>query len=143
MVITINPVATVDAGGPDIVCQSSSPLPITLTGASVGGGANNWCMVDCFRRWFIKQYCSNKHSQNVTYTPAANFSGTVTLRLTTNDPTGPCPAVFDERTITVNPLPTAPTVTGAAICGPGVVDLSANGCAGGTLNGIAQQVVAL
>jgi hypothetical protein len=72
--------------------------------------------------------------QNVTYTPAANFSGTVTLRLTTNDPTGPCPAVFDERTITVNPLPTAPTVTGAAICGPGVVDLSANGCAGGTLN---------
>jgi valyl-tRNA synthetase len=36
----------------------------------------------------------------VTYTPAANFTGTVTLRLTTNDPTGLCTAVTADRTIT-------------------------------------------
>src|SRR5436853_344861 len=37
-------------------------------------------------------------------------------------------------TATVNTLPAAPTVTGATICGPGSVTLTASGCTGGSLH---------
>jgi hypothetical protein len=69
----------------------------------------------------------------VTFTPAADFYGAVTLTLTTNDPTGDCPAVIDTRTITVyqaatveagpplnacqSPSPSAITLSGASFGG--------------------------
>ena len=47
MVLTINAIPTVEAGGPDTVCQSASPSPITLSGAIIGGGASTaaWSIV--------------------------------------------------------------------------------------------------
>jgi hypothetical protein len=102
MVITINPVATVNAGGPDIVCQSSSPVPITLSGASVGGGATTGAWSITSGGGSLSSTAQTANPSTVTYTPAANFTGTVTLTLTTNDPAGPCPAVSATRTITVD-----------------------------------------
>jgi hypothetical protein len=95
------PAATVTPGGPDFVCQSASPSVITLSGASVGGGATTgaWTIVTGGGT------LSNNGGQTanpaaVTYTAPANFSGTITLRLTTNDPdgAGPCTAVNATRT---------------------------------------------
>src|SRR5678816_3307070 len=38
---------TSTAGGPDTICQSASPSPLTLSGASVGGGATSgaWSII--------------------------------------------------------------------------------------------------
>lgn len=102
--ITVNTAVTVDAGGPNTACQSASPTAIQLTGASITGGTTNgtWTI--------ITGGGSLNNPTNLaaaSYTPATNFSGTVTLRLTSDDPAGPCGAVSDDRIITVNPAPTA------------------------------------
>lgn len=47
---------------------------------------------------------------------------------------GGCESNRTPVTATVNPLPTAPTTTGAGRCSTGTVNLSATGCAVGTLN---------
>jgi hypothetical protein len=45
---------------------------------------------------------------DATYTPSASeTNGTVTLTLTTDDPTGPCEAVSDSMVITINRAPSA------------------------------------
>lgn len=102
----VPPVAV--AGGPDTVCESAAPTPITLSGASVGGTATTGA-------WSITSgggVLSNTSQQNnvgiasTTYTPAPNFNGTVTLTLSSNDPdgAGPCTPVSEIRTIVVLPL---------------------------------------
>src|SRR4029079_6533423 len=131
--ITIVQASTANAGGPDIVCQSSSPSAITLSGATIGGGATTGAWSITSGGGTLSSTAQTGNPATVTYTPAANFSGTVTLTLTTNALTGYSP-VSVTRTITINPLPSVPTITSAARCGPGVITLSASGCAGGTLN---------
>jgi hypothetical protein len=120
--ITVNPSATVNAGADQIVCQSASPVAITLTGASVTGGTTTGT-------WSITSGSGTLSNTNptttpatVTFTPAANFSGSVVLTLTSDDPdgAGPCLAVTDTRTITVNQAATV--VAG----GPNVVCQSAS-----------------
>jgi hypothetical protein len=48
---------------------------------------------------------NNANEINAIYTPSAAdiASGSVVITLTTNDPTGPCPAVNDAMTLTINP----------------------------------------
>ncbi|MBL0308142.1 MAG: proprotein convertase P-domain-containing protein [Bacteroidetes bacterium] len=103
--VTVNQAATVTTGGPDNVCQSASPSAITLTGSSVGGGATTgaWSIVS--GGGSLSSTIQTANPATVTYTPAANYSGTVTLRLTTNTPSG-CSAVNDTRTVNVSALPT-------------------------------------
>jgi hypothetical protein len=117
-IINVTPAPLVDAGGPDDVCQSSDPIPYTLTGASIGGGATTgaWSVIE--GSGTLSSTAQTTTPAAVTFTPEADFSGTVTLRLTTDAP-GACSAVFDDRTINVR---TAPTVDAG---GPDVVCVSA------------------
>ena len=50
----------------------------------------------------------NNTTTNATYTPTAGeiTAGTVTLTLTTDDPSGPCGPVNDSMVITINPAAT-------------------------------------
>ncbi|HNG92178.1 MAG TPA: hypothetical protein PLB32_05225, partial [Acidobacteriota bacterium] len=66
------------------------------------------------------------------YTPSAGeiSAGTVTLTLTTDDPTGPCVAVSDTMTITINPAATANAGPDQTICAGSNVTLA--GSVGGS-----------
>lgn len=100
---------TVYPGGPDFLCMSGSPSPHTLEGAYVGGVANT----PSGGTWSITSLNPPNGGNNgtlfptgfqtnpsiVTYTPPANYSGTVTLTLTSNDPGSGCEPVTEERTI--------------------------------------------
>lgn len=99
------------AGNPISTCQSATPAAITLSGASVGGGATTgaWSIVS--GGGTLSSTIQTSTPATVTYTPAANYSGTVILRLTANL-IGSC-AATSERTITIVPAPTA--VAGPAL----------------------------
>ena len=46
-----------------------------------------------------------------------------------------CPGTFSgSATLTINPIPNPPMANPVTLCGPGVVNLTASGCAGGTIN---------
>jgi len=117
-VITVTPGPTSNAGPDTDVCQSSTPSAITLTGSSVGGGATTgaWSILSG-GSGTLSSIAQTANPSAVTYTPAAGFTGTITLQLLTNAP-GACPAVFDTRVINVNPLPANKTLTAspASIC---------------------------
>ena len=110
MTITINPAATVNAGPDQTVCASSPT--VTLAG-SFGGSATS-------ATWSggAGSFTPNNTTLTATYTPTAGeiSAGTVTLILTTNDPTGPCPAVNDSMTITITALATVNAGPDQAIC---------------------------
>ncbi|WP_170154522.1 HYR domain-containing protein [Mangrovibacterium diazotrophicum] len=137
MTITIDPVITVDAGGPDVTCQAASPSAITLTGATFSGGATSasWAIVS--GSGTLSSTSATATPETVTFTPAANYSGTVVLSLTTDAP-GVCPAVSDTRTIIVNPAPTAvaggPDVT-CQSAPPSAITLSGASIGGGATTG--------
>ncbi len=104
--INVTPASTATAGGPDNVCQSATPSAITLSGASVGGGATTgaWSIVS--GGGTLSSTAQTATPATVTYTPAVNYSGSVTLRLTTDFGTG-CASATANRTINVTSLPTA------------------------------------
>src|SRR5574343_172724 len=131
MIVTINPVATANANVDQSVCAGGT---ITLAG-SVGGGATSGTWTAPTGTF------SNATSLTSTYTPTAT-SGTVTLTLTTNDPTGPCPAVTDIMVVTINPLPTVNAGVDQTVCAGTAVTLSGSGAAtytwnNGVTNGVA------
>ena len=80
--VTVNPLAIVEAGGPNQVCSSANPSPITLSSAFVGGAATTgaWSIVS--GGGTLSNTAQTANPEIVTYTPVANFNGTVTLRLT-------------------------------------------------------------
>ena len=152
-IINVNPAPTVNAGGPDDICESASPSPITLTGASVGGGATTGAWSIISGGGTLSSLAQTATPETVTYTPAANFSGTVTLRLTTDAP-GTCSAATADRIINVNPEPTvnaggpdeacessspaAITLTGASVGGSATTGAWSIISGGGTLSSTAQ-----
>lgn len=120
--VTINN-PTANAAGPNTVCQSATPSAITLAGASVGGSATTgaWSIVS--GGGTLSNTAQTSNPAAVTYTPAANFNGTVTLLLTTNQPSG-CTAGTSTRTINVTALPSV-TITPDYCLGTGQVKLTA------------------
>jgi hypothetical protein len=135
--ITINAAPAVNAGGPDIICQSTNPSPIILSGASIGGGAitGAWSISDGGGTLSNSAHTSNPAA--VTYTPEANFSGKVTLTLTTNAPPG-CSGISSTRTITINSAPTANTGGTDLLCqsaSPSAIALSGASLGGGAITG--------
>ncbi|MGE5318503.1 MAG: beta strand repeat-containing protein, partial [Chloroflexota bacterium] len=101
--ITVNGPAAI-AGGPNTVCQSANPAPITLSGASYSGGATSAAWSIITGGGSLSSSAQTTTPSSVTYTPAANYSGTVVLRLTTS--ASPCSAIA-ERIINVFPPATA------------------------------------
>lgn len=105
VVVTVDAVATANAGSPQSVCAGNG---ITLAGA-IGGSATGGT-------WSggTGTYAPNNTMLNAVYTPsAAEFAaGTVTLTLTTNDPTGPCTFASSNVTFTFyqNPVVSFPIV---------------------------------
>jgi gliding motility-associated-like protein len=81
--VTVNPVATANAGSSQAVCSGTS---LTLAGA-VGGAVSGGT-------WSggAGTYTPNNATLNAVYTPtAAEYaSGSLTLTLTSDDPAGPC-----------------------------------------------------
>jgi hypothetical protein len=108
--ITVNATPTAVAGGSNSACQSAFPAAITLSGASVGGSATTgaWSISGGGGGTLSTSLQTNTPG-TVTYTPAANYTGTVTLILTSNAGTG-CTAATSNRTINVIAKPTTATV---------------------------------
>lgn len=115
--ITINPVATVEAGPDQKICVGGS---VTLAGV-VGGGAvsGSWSGGTGI-------YAPNSSTSNATYTPskAEETAGKVILKFTTNDPPGPCPAVDDIMTINIDQKPVAIAGESRSVCAGQVIQLS-------------------
>ncbi|MGC1240179.1 MAG: gliding motility-associated C-terminal domain-containing protein, partial [Chryseosolibacter sp.] len=120
--ITINPMATVNAGADQIICSSGSP---PLAGSGVGGSATTaaWTIVN-------QPTGGDGSLSNLaqTATPAsvsfsATVAGTYTLRLTSNDPAGVCTAATDDVVIAVTAAATANAGGDQTICAGGTATL--------------------
>ncbi|CAN5485241.1 hypothetical protein BH11BAC2_BH11BAC2_13860 [soil metagenome] len=122
MIISISPVATADAGLAQSICSNSSA---SLNGA-VGGGAVSGSWTTSGDGSF-----NNVALLNAVYTPGANdiLAGTVTLTLTSNDPTGPCESAISNVVITILPFATVDAGTDQTICSNSSATL--NGVIGG------------
>jgi gliding motility-associated-like protein len=96
VVVTVNPLPTVDAGMDGTICSGSAT---TLAGI-IGGGATSGT-------WSggSGTFSPNNTTLTAGYSPGAAdvTAGTVTLTLTTDDPAGPCPSASDQMVLTVNP----------------------------------------
>ena len=113
VLLTINPSATVNAGTDATICDAN---PYTLAGATIGGGASTgtWSIVSATGTMStLSSQLSNTGAtispQTVIFTPVAGGVGTVTLRLTSDNPSGPCNAVNDDVILTVSAV--APVIT--------------------------------
>src|SRR5262249_25626078 len=109
VVLTVNPVATVNAGA-DLTVPICDSTTVSLAG-SIGGGASS-------ATWTTNgsgSFSPNANALNAVYTPsqADLAAGSVTLTLATNDPAGPCGPVNDTVVITFAACPDC-------IQGPGV-----------------------
>lgn len=109
MTITINPVATVNAGPDQTICIGS-----TVTMAGVIGGsatAGTWS-------GGAGTFAPANTDPNAVYTPTAaeETAGTLTMFFTTDDPIGPCGLVADTMLITINALPTANAGPSQSVC---------------------------
>ncbi|WP_225035757.1 BspA family leucine-rich repeat surface protein [Winogradskyella sp. SM1960] len=120
MVVTINELPTVNAGVNQTICADGS---VTLSGV-IGGSASSatWSAPD--------GSFSDSTDLNATYTPSIT-SGTVTLTLTTNDPSGPCGSTTDTIVITVNPAAIVDAGLDFTVCSTDSIVLN------GTLSGSA------
>ncbi|MBJ7879313.1 LamG-like jellyroll fold domain-containing protein [Gelidibacter salicanalis] len=136
--IVVNPLNTVTPGLAITVCQSTSPTPIPLSGASVGTGAQGeWIIISGGGSLSSSGMTSTPAA--VTYTPAVNYKGDVVLRLSTNAP-GKCPSVNANRTIIINEAPTVVAGTQGNICQsdiPTAVTLNGASVGGGNGNATA------
>ena len=121
--VTVNPVATVNAGANQTICEDGSA---TLAG-SVGGSATS-------ATWSggTGSFNPNNTTLTATYTPSASeiTAGSVTLTLTTDDPTGPCGPVSSTTTITISPAATVDAGANQTICEGGSATLT--GSVGGS-----------
>ena len=107
--VTIGQPATVNAGSDQTICSNT---PASLAG-TIGGSATS-------ATWSTSGTGSFGNAGNLTttYTPGAAdiTAGSVTLTLTTNDPTGPCPAVSDFLVLTIIRAPQVNAGADAIIC---------------------------
>jgi PKD repeat protein len=111
--IDFNEMPTTNAGINYEVCYSSS---IALSGL-IGGGASNgtWSIISG-GSGTIGASITTGANVTATYTPDPSDAGkTITFRLTTDDPAGACPAVWDEVDVKINPLPVTSVISGPAL----------------------------
>jgi hypothetical protein len=128
VVATILTAATADAGANVTVCQSTSSQTISLSDASIGGGASTGTWTRTGTGSFTPGGSTSGptgNPQGVSFTIPANATGTITLTLTTDDPGGTgdaCGPDVDTKTITISGPPTVGTntITGTSQSGCGI-----------------------
>jgi hypothetical protein len=123
IVVTINPLPTVDAGADYEVCE---PVTIPLSGI-IGGAATSgtWIVVTGTGSVSVSTVTGNVVS--ATYTiAAADISTVVVFRLETNDPdlTGPCSLASDLLSVQINRRPTVTLPADFVVCEPSNLLLS-------------------
>lgn len=115
--IIINPLATINAGPDQVTCVGT---PVQLAG-TVGGGAisGTWS-------GGTGTYNPDNQTANAVYTPSAaeQKSGKIILTFTSNDPPGPCPAVSDMMSISIDQLPVATAGDSRSICAGDAIKLN-------------------
>jgi hypothetical protein len=119
MKITINPLATANAGADREVCSSS---PSVVLAGSVGGGASSGTWTGGAGTF------APNNNPTATYTPHATeiAAGSVTLSLVTNEPDGPCGTATDGMIITIFPASSAEAGDPITICANGTAQLAAS-----------------
>jgi hypothetical protein len=107
--LTINPIATADAGPDATICEGNS---YRLSG-TVGGGASSLTWTSNGTGSF-----DDNTSPTATYTPSSAdlTAGSVILTLTTNDPAGPCSETWNAMVLTIEPAAIANASADAVIC---------------------------
>jgi gliding motility-associated-like protein len=119
VVLTIAPVATVDAGIDQLICANTTSVSLSGAATNASGGV----------AWTSSGSGSitSGTSLNATYTPSASellSGGTITLTLTAT-PANPCPVVSDPMILTVIPQATVNAGIDPTICAnSGIVSLS-------------------
>ena len=103
VILTVSAPATADAGPDQTVCATSPD--VTLAGV-IGGSAT-------IGTWTggTGSFSPDANTLNAVYTPSAAeiTAGTVTLTLTTDNPTGACNAATNSMVITINQAPSITT----------------------------------
>ena len=109
MILSIDPIAVVSAGADAVIC---SDLTYTLSG-SRGGGASSSTWSTNGDGGF-----DDISIVGAEYTPGPGdiASGTVSLKITTDDPVGPCGIILDSMILTINAIATAGAGSDATIC---------------------------
>ena len=130
---------TITAGGPDNICEPTTPSAFILSGANFGGSAISaaWSITNLSPangglNGSLSNTSQTSSPSTITYTPPSNYQGNITLTLTT-DAAGPCGAVSSTRILTVNSIPIITGSTPASRCGTGTLTLGATASAG-TIN---------
>jgi hypothetical protein len=126
--ITISPAATVTAGADVRVCAGS---PAAQLAGSIGGGASS-------ATWSggAGSFSPKNTTLNATYMPTAAeiAAGSVTLTLTTNDPTGPCGPLSDQVKVTIDPITVVDAGLNVTVCSSSP-QVQLNGSVTGTVSG--------
>jgi hypothetical protein len=121
--VTVNPIATVNAGVDFAVCE---PVTIPISGI-IGGSATtaSWTVVS--GAGTISATSISGVNANATYTVApGDIAGSVTFRLSTNDPdvAGPCTIVNDDLIVAVNRQARLTLPADYTVCEPSSISLS-------------------
>lgn len=115
--IRVDTAAIAIPGGPDNACQSAIPVAIPLNGASVGGPFGTDASWSIFLGGGSLSYTGpTTMPDTVTYTPAPNFAGVVTLQLTTSDPGTTCGPVIETRIINIDSFVVVTAGVDTTIC---------------------------
>ncbi len=117
--VTVNEGAVVEAGTYTAICKGEG----VMLGGSFSGAATSITWSDGTTGG---SFTPNANDPLATYTPPANFTGTVTLTITSDDPAGPCTAATATTTLVVNPLPTVAITPVTPFCEGGTLTLAAS-----------------
>jgi PKD repeat protein len=115
IIVTVNPIPTVDAGVDYEVCE---PLSIPVTGI-IGGAATSGSWVIVSGAGSISASTISGNQVTATYTVApSDVASSIVLRLDTDDPAGPCSAVSDLLQIQIRRRPAVTLPADYIVCEP-------------------------
>jgi len=117
--IVVNPAVQITASGPSATCLNTA---IPLSGSITGGTTTGTWTASITGGTFTP----NATTLSPTYTPPANYTGTITFTLTSADPVGPCPAKTITFPVIVNAQATAEAGTYNPVCQNGSIQLNGN-----------------
>ncbi|MGC4022930.1 MAG: hypothetical protein QM734_13800 [Cyclobacteriaceae bacterium] len=126
IIVTVNPIATVNAGADYALCQ---PTTIALSG-TIGGAATSGTWQIVSGNGSISASATTGSTVTATYTVVGtDIATTAIFRLVTNDPDGlgiGCTAVSDDLNVAINKAPTVSLPGDFTVCEPTTISLTGN-----------------